>query len=105
MKLNILCVFCVALCPSLAWGFIFDPFKSLLLDLQGFSGNETLEKEHDANQTWMDSFHKIISDASITTEEPTTKGKVSVVVGEVVTIPSASQSRAVALLRERLNKL
>lgn len=104
MKLNILPIFCLALCPSLAWGFIFDPFRSLLLDLQSSSGNETMQKEHEANQTWMDSFHKIISDTSITTEEPTTKGKVSVVVGEVVTIPSASQSRAVALLREKLNK-
>lgn len=104
MKLSLLSFFCVALCPSLAWGLIFDPFRSFLLDLQRSSGNETLEKEHETNQTWMDSFHKIISDTGITTEEPTTKGKVSVVVGEVVTIPSASQSRAVALLREKLNK-
>merc|ERR1712123_341522 len=112
MKLEILSIFCVALSPSLVCGLVFDPFRSFLLGLKESIGNGTQQQDGDANQTWIDSFHKIISDTNFTTSAPTRKDEVSTVVAEVaaevvaevVTIPSITQSGAVSLLKEKLDK-
>merc|ERR1712123_330385 len=112
MKLEILSIFCVALSPSLVCGLVFDPFRSFLLGLKESIGNSTHEQDGAANQTWIDSFHKIISDTSIsdtttttttTTSAPTTKDEVSAVGAKVVTIPSITQSGAVSQLKEKLD--
>merc|ERR1711892_1126478 len=112
MKLEILSIFCVALSPSLVCGLVFDPFRSFLLGLKDSIGNSTHEQNGAANQTWIDSFHKIISDTSLTTtttttttttSAPTTKDEVSAVGAKVVTTPLNTQSGAVSLLKEKLD--
>jgi len=98
-NMNIILLFCLALCPSIAFGLVFDPFRSLLLSLKGSVGNDTIDQDASDNQTWIDSFHKIISDTNTPTEVTTTTKA-----DKVVTIPSSTITRAASLLKEKLER-
>merc|ERR1712066_583543 len=110
-----LVVFCATLYPSLVHGLVFDPFRSLLLSLQGSVGNQT---EDAANQTWVESFHKIISATEVTPNSTVTATEVTVsaiplrTATEVtptstvsgIPVRSSAQARAAALLKEKLDR-
>merc|ERR1739838_316711 len=44
-NMNIISLFCLAFCPSIVFGLVFDPFRSLLLSLKGSVGNDTIDQE------------------------------------------------------------
>jgi len=98
-NMNIILLFCLAFCPSIVFGLVFDPFRSLLLSLKGSIGNDTHDQDAADNQTWIESFHKIISDTN-TPAEVTTTTKTD----NVVTIPSSTITRAASLLKEKLDR-
>jgi len=98
-NMNIILLFCLAFCPSIVFGLVFDPFRSLLLSLKGSIGNDTLNQDAADNETWIESFHKIISDTN-NPAEVTTTAKTD----NVVTIPSSTITRAASLLKEKLDR-
>merc|ERR1712013_485325 len=98
-NMNIILLFCLAFYPSMGFGLVFDPFRSLLLSLKGSIGNDTLDQDAADNQTWIESFHKIISDTNTPVEVTTT-----VKTDNVVTIPSSTLTRAASLLKEKLDR-
>merc|ERR1711979_4182 len=101
INMNILLLFCLAFSPSFVIGLAFDPFRSLLLSLKESVENGTLEHDVGNNQTWVDTFHKIINDDNVNFPTEATSSSTT---ANVVTIPSSTQTRAASLLKEKLGR-
>jgi len=99
--MDVKALLCILICQNAVYGLYFDPFKSLLLSLEESAGNGTHEKElepqpeppHTPFQTEINKTvsEKIVSEKTINKDIP-------------ITDASQTESKAVALLKEKLDK-